>query len=292
MSSLCVGIRLQSYSCHFIFNRLNFNCLVSACDCIPLEVSESIREYDVHRGNCQAHAFYDVCRVLPQIKLIRGENSRNDDLSTLPPVCPLVRDWFRSEDSQDWEVRDDHFVDPAVEYFLSRMIEATELLTDRKVWQECFRLESTQRRIEVSGPQWQTLETMGELVGRHEACFVWHEGRGFLLGGRGSKLVNEFDPNTNTWTSHPGTALDVHHTQCVSMNGKIWFPGAWRGRFPQEANWANMPVYDPALRTWDTTSYPTFAADRMRGSGAAVVYKGKIYQSHGNNGKMLRSLNE
>ena len=73
---------------------------------------------DVHRGNCQAHAFYDICRILPNIKLIRGAGTLDDDITSLPEVCPLLVDWFEnSGDGFDFVHKPNTTIVPEVEYF-------------------------------------------------------------------------------------------------------------------------------------------------------------------------------
>eukprot|EP00179_Madagascaria_erythrocladioides_P027978 CAMPEP_0198330940 /NCGR_PEP_ID=MMETSP1450-20131203/17247_1 /TAXON_ID=753684 ORGANISM="Madagascaria erythrocladiodes, Strain CCMP3234" /NCGR_SAMPLE_ID=MMETSP1450 /ASSEMBLY_ACC=CAM_ASM_001115 /LENGTH=212 /DNA_ID=CAMNT_0044035275 /DNA_START=269 /DNA_END=907 /DNA_ORIENTATION=- len=118
------------------------------CDCIPQENADrSNPTFEVRRGNCQAHAFYDICRILPDIKLIKLVGTGTGNLAELPEACPLIRNWFNSPASQQWSSNPMTTVEPDVEYFLNRTIEAVQL-TKNKVWNDCFDLELTQGRID------------------------------------------------------------------------------------------------------------------------------------------------
>jgi hypothetical protein len=128
----------------------------NGCDCIPqINARPWELSVDVHRGNCQAHAYYDICTVLPQIKLIRGEGTADDNVTALPAVCPLISNWFlTSGDGLDFLQKPFTPVVPAVEYFFNRLIEAEELLigtaNSNALWQECLFLETSQGRINTT----------------------------------------------------------------------------------------------------------------------------------------------
>ena len=49
---------------------------------------------------------------------------------------------------------------------------------------------------------------------RHEACFVWVNGKAYLVGGRGQLSVNIYDPHTRVWSAEPGPGQQLHHMQC------------------------------------------------------------------------------
>lgn len=120
----------------------------TGCDCLPLESSIDRREVKLTRGNCQAHARYDTCKVLPNIKLIRGEGTADRDVSEEPRVCEAIATWWNSPDRDNWQNREDHTVAPNVASFLERSIEASELFNSTSVWNACFNLETSQDRIE------------------------------------------------------------------------------------------------------------------------------------------------
>ena len=50
-----------------------------------------------------------------------------------------------------------------------------------------------------SSDHWTTVETTNEPLARHENSFVECDGKFYLLGGRGVKPIEEYNPKTNTW---------------------------------------------------------------------------------------------
>jgi hypothetical protein len=264
--------------------------LMLGCDCIP-QVNAVPDQRIVHtgRGNCPAHTFYDICRVLPKVKLIIGEGTTNDDVTSYPEACVGVGNWFRSPASNNWGQNPNTPLEPAITYFLDRLVESTELTKPAStLWDECFHLETSQRRITQAEPDWNTIATNGNPISRHEACFVSVGQKGYLLGGRSAVGVSVYDFRTRSWSNLPRT-LDVvlHHAQCVVLDGKIWMVGAWTGRFPSEPNADKFYVYDPATNSWDDTR-AIMSDQRNRGSAAVTLYNGEIYVSHGNRGTRVQ----
>lgn len=116
---------------------------------------------------------------------------------------------------------------------------------------------------------WKTLETKGDAHARHENAFVECDGKFYLLGGRGIKPVDIFDPVNNTWTQGAPPPIEIHHFQAVSYKGKVILPGAMSGKYPDEKPLANMYVYDPTYDMW--TIGPEVPENRRRGSAGSVV---------------------
>lgn len=127
-----------------------------ACDCIPqYNASINLRQIDVQRGNCQGHAYYDVCQIYPNIQLVRGETTyspieiSNNTSSALPPkVCPYIHEW-RLDHPGEWFEMTPTTVHPIVENFLHHILNASQMLTatNDSLWQQCFYVESTQLQI-------------------------------------------------------------------------------------------------------------------------------------------------
>lgn len=125
----------------------------------------------------------------------------------------------------------------------------------------------------------------GGLVKRHEACAVMVNGLVVLLGGRGSnKPVSVYNPKTKAWSTRngPGSGVELHHTQCVATNGKVYIVSSWRGGFPFEDNNELVYIYDVRRDQWSTR--PGLPARRRRGGGASILRKGLIYVVGGNRG--------
>lgn len=73
---------------------------------------------------------------------------------------------------------------------------------------------------------------------RHEACFVMVNGLAYLLGGRGRKVMDVYDPKTKIWIQQTGPPIELHHTQCVAVpaDDQIYIVSAWTGGYPMERN--------------------------------------------------------
>jgi large repetitive protein len=71
---------------------------------------------------------------------------------------------------------------------------------------------------------------------RHEACFVMVGRKAYLLAGRGRKPVNIYDPVSRTWTNGATPPMQIHHSQCVVADDKIWIVSSWTGGYPRETN--------------------------------------------------------
>lgn len=127
----------------------------NGCDCIPQIGADMHKpEIDLHRGNCPAHANADICKVFPNIKLIHLNGTENDS-DTLPNVCPDLAEWKLSPASSGWPSKSYVEFSEEIEYFLERAVEATEVVSDRVVWDYCFDMETKQERI-------LPLKTLGE----------------------------------------------------------------------------------------------------------------------------------
>lgn len=122
---------------------------------------------------------------------------------------------------------------------------------------------------------WKTLETNGEATARHENTFVECEGKFYLLGGRGIKPVDIYDPQTNTWSQGAKPPLEIHHFQATSYHGKILAAGAMTGQYPDETPLPNMYVYEPAYDMW--TIGPEIPEARRRGSAGVVIDEDELY---------------
>jgi N-acetylneuraminic acid mutarotase len=99
--------------------------------------------------------------------------------------------------------------------------------------------------------------------------------RFYLLGGRGDRPVQVFDPETQTWETLSAPPFQMHHFQAVAYEGKIYIIGAFTNNFPGETPVPHVYVFDPAQDTW--TQGPEIPADRRRGSAGVVVYEGQFY---------------
>jgi hypothetical protein len=139
---------------------------------------------------------------------------------------------------------------------------------------------SSNSTLSLNG-KWIMYQTSG-VVSRHECCFVSVGRKAYLIGGRETKDVDIFDPVTRTWSKGAPSPINLHHMQCVHLNGKIYFPAAWTAFYPQEKNTDVMYIFDTVKNSW--SSVAAMPEYRRRGSAAVVVDGSKIWISHGNRG--------
>jgi hypothetical protein len=90
--------------------------------------------------------------------------------------------------------------------------------------------------------QWIEVNPNAPLNARHEACFVMVGLKAYLLAGRGVSPVNIYDPISRTWTNGTAPPIQIHHTQCVVADNKIWIVSSWTGGFPKERDTGSIYV--------------------------------------------------
>jgi len=122
---------------------------------------------------------------------------------------------------------------------------------------------------------WRIVETNGTPTARHENAFVECEGKFYLLGGRGIKPIEIYNPQNNTWTTGAQTPIEIHHFQAVSYKGKVIAGGAMTGSYPDETPLSTIYVYDPIYDMW--TLGPEIPEARRRGSSGVVIFEDKLY---------------
>lgn len=129
---------------------------------------------------------------------------------------------------------------------------------------------------------WQTLtSTDGSIAqARHESGAVIVNGKLYLLGGRGMRAVQMFDPVSSVWTDLGPTPMELHHFQPVAIGDSIYVIGAFTCCYPAEDSVADIHVFDTNTQTWSIKG--SMPASRVRGSTAAVVRNNIIYLLGGN----------
>ena len=122
---------------------------------------------------------------------------------------------------------------------------------------------------------WKSMEGTGDVHPRHENAFVELGGKYYLLGGRGFKPVDIFDPLTKSWTQGKQPPIELHHFQAVSHEGLIYVIGALTGPYPYEIPVSHIYIYDPLENLWIVG--PEIPQHRRRGAAGLVVTDGKFY---------------
>ncbi len=125
------------------------------------------------------------------------------------------------------------------------------------------------------GQEWTKVEPRENCTARHENSLAAANGKLYLIGGRGVKPVESYDPETNTWTSHGETPLEMNHFQAITYNDEIWVLGAFTGPYPHEEPIGDIYIYSPENDSW--RKGPPMPENRKRGAAGAFVYNDMIY---------------
>ena len=137
-------------------------------------------------------------------------------------------------------------------------------------------LSVAQTSVSAANEAWFSLAPINEPTARHENAFIAHQGGLYLLGGRGVKPVQRYDPGTNAWSSGAYPPLQLHHFQAVTYRGLIYAIGAYSGTCcDAEFGVSHIYTYNPGTDTW--AQGDPIPQARRRGSTAAVVHNDKIY---------------
>ena len=102
----------------------------------------------------------------------------------------------------------------------------------------------------VAASTWQAVETSKTFSARHEAGFIGFEDKGYLIGGRGIKAVDEFNPNLLTWRPLKKSPIELHHFQATVWQNKIVIAGALTGAYPTETPVENIYYFYPNENRW------------------------------------------
>ena len=122
---------------------------------------------------------------------------------------------------------------------------------------------------------WETVPCEPVCTARHEAAMTALNGKLYLLGGRGVKPVEEYDPAANAWKKLSPTPMQIHHFQALVVADRIALVGAMTGGYPKEPAVPNVWWFDPAKDEW--TKGPAMPAGRERGGAGTVLHDNKIY---------------
>lgn len=100
--------------------------------------------YDPYRANCPAHAFYDICQIFPNITSFTKIGVLPD--ANYTPACPMLEDWFYSEESANWMNNPKTNFAHNLTVFLNNVLNET-LCASADVWQPCYDLEYKQKHV-------------------------------------------------------------------------------------------------------------------------------------------------
>lgn len=122
------------------------------CDCIPnMSTADQFGArfnsntlISLNRGNCPAHAHFDICRIWPDVTTVTidGVAPRQG----LPKICPQIRSWIESPAGRDWPNNDNADINFRITRFL-RIFNRFARCRNRVTWRRCIGLERSQGRI-------------------------------------------------------------------------------------------------------------------------------------------------
>jgi len=127
---------------------------------------------------------------------------------------------------------------------------------------------------------WETLAPANACTARHEAALTALDGKVYLLGGRGLKPVEEFNPATNTWRTLKPTPMVLHHFQALPVGHRILVAGAMTGGYPKEPSVPELWWFDPAKDEW--AKGVALPPSRVRGGAGLAILDDKLYLIGGN----------
>lgn len=123
--------------------------------------------------------------------------------------------------------------------------------------------------------QWQVLSVNIEAHERHENAFVKAGDKFYLIGGRGIKPTDIYEPATQSWSEGAPAPIEISHVQAISHEGLIYVMGGLTGNWPSETPLSHIYIYNPLLDKWFIG--PKIPPHRQRGAAGVVVYDEKFY---------------
>ncbi|AKP49740.1 Kelch repeat-containing protein [Cyclobacterium amurskyense] len=127
----------------------------------------------------------------------------------------------------------------------------------------------------IQAQSWETLTPQNTCTERHECSGAAVDGKFYLIGGRGEKPVEVFDPVSADWRKLGNAPFEMHHFQAVTYKNNIYVIGAFTGGYPHETPVANVYIYNPLRDSWVKSH--EIPKERRRGAAGLVVYKDKFY---------------
>lgn len=127
----------------------------------------------------------------------------------------------------------------------------------------------------VVGQSWTTVDSKNSCTERHECASATVDGKLYLLGGRGMKPVEEYDPALKQWKTLAVPPVEIHHFQAVAYKGMIYVIGALSGKYPHETPLDHVLIFDPKKNIWKKGD--EVPQDRRRGAAGLVLRDNKFY---------------
>ena len=132
---------------------------------------------------------------------------------------------------------------------------------------------------------WSIVDAKGSYTPRVGNGFMACKGQFYLFGGIGSRSMDVFDPETDTWTRGPDLPVNMHHFQAVRLGDEIFVLGAFTGDPPGENVLEDIFIFSTTTSQWRKGD--PFPDNRLRACCGVVAFKDMIYMIGGrrNNGE-------
>lgn len=155
-ANACDGKRKQQVAAWNAHSKMQLDYFVyslceQCCDCVPngaLPAQYAQRKNKrslLHnaRGNCPAHAFYDICKIWPNIETLSpGGGKKGNGVK----ACAQLSKWFHSPAASNWINNHNTPLSGALRNFLNNVNVANQC-GNKQVWQACALMEQKQKRI-------------------------------------------------------------------------------------------------------------------------------------------------
>lgn len=118
------------------------------CDCIPSGVNpnKNFGALSVVRGNCPAHAFYDICKVFPKVAKFIQADSYDGSKDSGSPACGALQSWTFSSAGNNWASNNNAKFGSKIKNLLESHNSAAQC-DSRQTWGDCYSLEHAQKRV-------------------------------------------------------------------------------------------------------------------------------------------------
>lgn len=107
--------------------------------------------YTPMRGNSAAHAWFDICKVAPNVThFAHPDDPPHAREKELRRACGMLDKWGTAPESREWMNTPRVVLEPDLVAFLSLTLEKLQC-TKRDVWDQCYILEAAQGRLALPG---------------------------------------------------------------------------------------------------------------------------------------------
>lgn len=151
------------------------------CDCVPrgAKVEEWYSRKRAgtnllaNRGNCPAHAWYDITLIWPKVKFVSPPRGMADDTEA-KELKPMLKNWFNTPANKDWLLQGFTEIEPGLERFFKRFFKVVQCQRS-DIWVPCVNLETAQKRLWF--PIHSSLPPSLSLALSHYGMILFEQGR-------------------------------------------------------------------------------------------------------------------